>query len=222
MRRSVWPDRFWGGDGRTNRRGSLRCGGRRYSLPPRFRFSIEWSRHRDNRKPFRGLREVLRPSPLPRPCPAGIGARSPVRLPVLLRSRFDLLLHGQLHKTGRSMNRRDRLIQKPERFGVGIPGELRFYRRKESFQAAELIVDRGRFITAVHHAVGAFGITGFSAVFMPLRGFHKFGERVRVTVLQKITGFLPAEKVKGRHAPGSAGVMALAHQEFEKERRHVE
>ena len=60
------------------------------------------------------------------------------------------------------------------------------------------------------------------AVTLPLRALQQFGKAVGVTVLQQVAGLLPAEDVEGRHAPGGARIIALAHQKFEEERRHVE
>src|ERR1019366_10661162 len=64
--------------------------------------------------------------------------------------------------------------------------------------------------------------TGFGAVIVPRSGFHELRERIRVAILQEVAGLLPSKKIEGRHAPGGAGIVPLAHEEFEEKRRHVE
>ena len=51
---------------------------------------------------------------------------------------------------------------------------------------------------------------------------QQFLESVGVSVLQQIARLLPAENVERRHAPGGAGVVALAHEEFQEQRRQIE
>ena len=84
------------------------------------------------------------------------------------------------------------------------------------------MVDGGGFVAGVDHAVGALGVAGFGAVFVPGRGFHEFLERIGVAVLQEVAGFLPAEDVEVGHAQVGAFVLAFAHQEFKEQRALVE
>src|SRR5208282_1335632 len=84
------------------------------------------------------------------------------------------------------------------------------------------IVDGRWFVAAMHHAIGALRIARLGAVAGPLRSFHQFFVRFGVAILQQVAGFLPSEDVVGWHAPGSALVVALAHQVFKEERRLVE
>ena len=74
----------------------------------------------------------------------------------------------------------------------------------------------------MHHAIGAFGVAALVAVVLPHRVVHEFAERIGVALLQEVTGLLPTEQVVTRHAPRSAFVVALAHEELEEERRLVE
>src|SRR5208282_2312885 len=78
-----------------------------------------------------------------------------------------------------------------------------------------MVHSRG-FVAAVDHAVGTLGIAGFGAIILPGGGFEQFLERVGVTVLKQVAGLLPAENIVGGHAPGSAGVLLLAHQKFQE------
>src|SRR5262249_14666646 len=59
-------------------------------------------------------------------------------------------------------------------------------------------------------------------VVLPGRSLEEFLKTVGVAVLQQVTGLLPAEDVIGRHTPGSAAVMALAHQKFKEQSGLVE
>src|SRR5271165_1312580 len=52
--------------------------------------------------------------------------------------------------------------------------------------------------------------------------YNLFGERVGIAVLQQIARLLPAEQVVGGHAPWRAVVLALAHEEFQVQRRLIE
>ena len=119
------------------------------------------------------------------------------------------------------MHRRGVFLQQLQRAGVAICGEDRSLGGVEnSSDGTEDVVDRSSFVAAVDHAVGALGVAGFGAVVFPVGRFHQFGKGIGVAVLQQVTGLLPAEDVVGGHAPGSAGVVALAHEEFEEQRRH--
>src|SRR5215471_10254499 len=74
----------------------------------------------------------------------------------------------------------------------------------------------------MHHAIRAFRIAGFCSVLAPLGCGHQFFESVSVTILKQIAGLLPAKDVVGGHAPWRTRIVALAHQEFEEQRRHIE
>src|SRR2546427_1103660 len=49
-------------------------------------------------------------------------------------------------------------------------------------QRTESVIYRRRFITAVHHAVGALGITRLGAIVLPLRGCQQLSKGVSVAV----------------------------------------
>src|SRR4051812_32219781 len=98
----------------------------------------------------------------------------------------------------------------------------RLDRIHKATQRAECIIDRGRLVSAMHHAVRASRIARLRSVVLPLGGFKQLLESVRVAVLQKIARLLPAENIVRGHAPGRARVMALAHEEFKEEHRLIE
>ena len=93
---------------------------------------------------------------------------------------------------------------------------------EEALEGTEGLVDGTGFVAGVDHAVGAAGVAGFGAVLVPLGFVQQLLERVGVAVGEKVAGFLPAEDVVRGHAPGRAGVVALAHQILEEKRRLVE
>src|SRR5207245_6027877 len=89
-------------------------------------------------------------------------------------------------------------------------------------ERSECVIDGAGLVSAVHHAIGAFGIAALSSVVLPFRVTNQFLECVSVPVLQKVAGLLPAKDVVGWHAPGGAAIFAPAHQELEKQRTHIE
>ena len=94
--------------------------------------------------------------------------------------------------------------------------------RPERFQGmSDGVVDGGRLVAAMGHAVGAFFIIA-GAVFVPVRGFHQFLEGRGETLAQEIAGALPAEDIAGRVAPGRAVILLIAGEEIEIERRVAE
>ena len=92
----------------------------------------------------------------------------------------------------------------------------------EALQCAEAIDHRWSLIAATDHAVGALGVAAGHAVVFPLGAFQQFLVTVGVALLKQIAGPLPSEDVIGGHAPGNAIVVALAHEEFKEQGRHVE
>src|ERR1019366_5023179 len=56
----------------------------------------------------------------------------------------------------------------------------------------------------------------------PLSRSDKFLVGLRITILKQITRPLPTEDVKRRRSPGRALILAIAHKEFQKQRRHIE
>ena len=67
-----------------------------------------------------------------------------------------------------------------------------------------------------------FGIAGFVAVSAPIGGVEQLLVRIGIAFLHQVAGLLPAEDAVGGHAPRGAFQMAAAHQELEKQRRHIE
>src|SRR3984957_10412643 len=96
------------------------------------------------------------------------------------------------------------------------------HRRCQTPPGAKHIVHRRRLISATDHTVGTFWIARLGAVILPLRLFNQLLEGGSVAILQQIAGLLPAKDVISRVAPGRALVVPLAHQELEKQWRHVE
>src|SRR5215467_15935506 len=74
----------------------------------------------------------------------------------------------------------------------------------------------------MNHAIATARVAALVAVFFPLGGLDKLLERLRVAVVEKVAGLLPAEDVVIRVAPRRAFVIDLAHQEFQEEDRLVE
>src|SRR5438552_12713574 len=66
------------------------------------------------------------------------------------------------------------------------------------------------------------GIARLGPIVGPLGFANQLVESFCVAILKQITRLLPAENVVRRHAPRRAGIMPLAHQEFEKQRRKIE
>src|SRR5437764_178293 len=77
------------------------------------------------------------------------------------------------------------------------------------------IDNRGRLITAVHHALGAFLVIA-GAVGIPVRLFHQLLEALRIALTEEVAGTLPAEIVARRVAPRRAVIGLIAGQEIEK------
>src|SRR5690349_7200353 len=149
--------------------------------------------------------------------------RAGVRLPCRSRPYLLLRVALDLHQRVVAVYRTHRLLQQLERPRIRIGMEERgLHRIPKAAQGAERMVHRGSFIAAVHHAVGAARVAGLGAVALPLGGFQQLLKGIGVSVLQQVAGFLPAKNVERGHAPGSAGVIALAHQEFQEQRRLVD
>src|SRR5499427_2812401 len=74
----------------------------------------------------------------------------------------------------------------------------------------------------MNHAIATARVAALVAVFFPLGGLDQLLERLRVAVVEKVAGLLPAEDVVIRVAPRRAFVIYLAHQEFQEEDRLVE
>src|SRR5580698_11625125 len=89
-------------------------------------------------------------------------ARIRARPRVRRLSRFDLFcslgFHAELNQTCWRMHGLDRLIEHLECRAIGIFHELPFHGREKAAPGAELVMDRRRFVTAVHHAIRAFWI----------------------------------------------------------------
>src|SRR5271156_4685773 len=110
------------------------------------------------------------------------------------------------------MNRSLRFVQQAKRFFIAIACEQSsLYRGEESAEGTVNGIYSGGFIAAVNHAIGAGWVAGLGAVVAPIRGRKKFGESFGVAILEQIAGLLPSENVVGGHAPGCAGIGALAH-----------
>src|SRR3970282_1601029 len=89
----------------------------------------------------------------------------------------------------------------------------------EALERAERVVDRGRLIPAVDHAVAALLVAALFAVVFPLRAVHQLLEARGIAFLEQVAGALPAEHIKGGVAPGRALEVLLAHEEAQEERR---
>ena len=98
----------------------------------------------------------------------------------------------------------------------------RLHVRPDAADAGERVVHGARLVAAVHHAVLALRVAALDAVVRPLGLGDEFLERVVVALLQEVARLLPAEDVVGRAAPRGALEIALAHEELEEERAHVE
>src|SRR5437660_10297898 len=55
----------------------------------------------------------------------------------------------------------------------------------------EGVIYRRSFITAVHHAICALGITRFGDIVFPLCSRNHLGKRISVTIMYQINGLLP-------------------------------
>src|SRR5438874_5133560 len=93
--------------------------------------------------------------------------------------------------------------------------------RKRSQGMAHRIFHSRRFITAVHHAIGALLVIA-GPVGIPVGLFHQLTKARRVAFAQKVAGALPAKDVAGRIAPRRATVLAVAGEEVEKQARLTE
>ena len=113
-------------------------------------------------------------------------------------------------------------VQKLERVLIFIEAESTANHAPEAFQRTESFDDSGWFVAATDHAVGALGIAAGNAVFFPLGGLEQLLECVGIAVLEQVAGTLPAEDVVGGRTPGGAFILAVAHQEFEEQGRHIE
>ena len=79
------------------------------------------------------------------------------------------------------------------------------------------IIDGGTFITAMCHAIGAFGVVA-RAVTIPIGFFDQSFERRRVTLAHKqIAGPLPTEHIACRVAPGCTTVAFITGEKIEKQ-----
>src|ERR1019366_374069 len=81
--------------------------------------------------------------------------------------------------------------------------------------------DGGRFVTGMHHTIGAFLIIS-GAVTIPVRRFHQFLERFRIALAQQITGPLPAEIRARWVTPWRAMERLIAGEEIQEHRRLIE
>ena len=94
--------------------------------------------------------------------------------------------------------------------------------RQKTTERSERVIDSAGLVSAMHHTVRALGIAALCPVVLPSRFANQFLEAISVSVLQKITGFLPAKDVVGGHTPRRAMVFAPTHQKLEKQRAHIE
>src|SRR5450755_1030862 len=132
----------------------------------------------------------------------------------LLRGWFDLHQLGTLCGIG---------VQQLQGTAILILAEERSLgHREKAANGGKSVLHSSGLVAAAHHAVHALGIAALGAVVIPVGAVEQFLEGVRIAVLQQVAGLLPAKDVVGGHAPGGALVVALAHQEFEEERRHIE
>src|SRR6266849_1651802 len=76
----------------------------------------------------------------------------------------------------------------------------------------------GRLIAAMGHAVRAFFVTA-GAISVPVRRFHQFGKRVRVTLAEQVAGLLPSKDGAGRHAPRGTMIRVVAGEKIEEQAR---
>src|ERR1700739_1504454 len=114
------------------------------------------------------------------------------------------------------------LIELLERVLALIAAECSLHHAPESAERQEASKHRGGLVAAAHHTIRAFGIAAADAVLFPFRRLHQLLEAVGVAILQQVARLLPSENVVSRRAPWCAIVVAIAHQEFKKQRRHVE
>src|SRR6516162_6603222 len=101
-------------------------------------------------------------------------------------------------------------------------GDGRRDRVAEASPRAEGVVDRGRLVSAVHHAVAALLVATAPTVVLPAGRLEQILERGGVALLKQIAGTLPAEDVVGRVAPRRALELLLAHEELQEQRRLIE
>src|SRR5438270_13148270 len=81
---------------------------------------------------------------------------------------------------------------------------------------AHRILDGGRFITAVHHAIGALLIVA-GPVGVPIGFFHQRAKTLRVAFAQQVARTLPAEDVSCWIAPWRAAIVAIPGEEIEEQ-----
>src|ERR1035441_5590303 len=189
---------------------------------------------RDSRGPFPWPGASLRHWPAPEPSLPDSPAprREPAPAPPPVRACISPLRrsYAGLLKTGGGLRDLDQprwplrcgLIEQLERMTVGIQLEVSARHGQEALYRAEAVDDRRGLIAATDHAVGALGVAAGHAIVFPGGGFEQLLVTLGVALLEQIAGLLPAEDVIGRHAPRRALVIAVAHQEFEKQRRHIE
>src|SRR5690606_2575837 len=68
-------------------------------------------------------------------------------------------------------------------------------RPRQASHRTKRLIDGGRFITTVDHAINALLIAARATVILPLRGFHQFLESLAITFVDEIAGLLPAKEV---------------------------
>src|SRR5689334_11345005 len=76
-----------------------------------------------------------------------------------------------------------------------LAGDGRRHGVAEALPRREGVVDRGRLVTAVDHAVLALLVAARAPVLFPPRRLHQLLERRGVALLQQVAGPLPAEEV---------------------------
>ena len=84
------------------------------------------------------------------------------------------------------------------------------------------MVDCGRFVAAMHHAIGALGVARFKPVLRPIGIAHEFIKGIDVPFVDEVARFLPTKQTKGWVTSGGAVVLSFAHQEFEEQHRLIE
>src|ERR1051326_1325230 len=93
-----------------------------------------------------------------------------------------------------------------------------FDRDEHVFEIARGVKHRCRLKSAVHHAVLTLRVTAVMAIFLPLGRCKQLLERLRVAVIEQVTGLLPTQHAEVRIAPRRTIVIQFAHQKFEVER----
>src|ERR1700730_10328871 len=150
-----------------------------------------------------------------------------VAMPLISRDRLKLVADGTcrgLNLDQRTVVLRSPFVQQLPRALVRVRGREHVFPggHEKALQRAEVVIDRAGLMTGVNHAIRTLRIAALRTVVLPLCRGQQLFEGVGIAILQEIARLLPAEDREGRHAPGGALEVLLAHQKLGEERMGVE